>query len=60
MGELIAEHSSDADLVVVTLPVPSIKTKPLLYMMWIDALSACEAPVLLVRGNQQDVLTFYS
>lgn len=61
LGELIREHSNDAKLIVLTLPVPKIEmTSPLLYMSWLEVLSAASPPVLLVRGNQQSVLTFYS
>lgn len=31
-----------------------------LYMAWLEALSKDLPPVLLVRGNHQSVLTFYS
>ena len=61
LGELIREHSNDAKLIVLTLPVPKVEmTSPLLYMSWLEVLSAASPPVLLVRGNQRSVLTFYS
>lgn len=61
LGELIRLHSKDAKLIVLTLPVPKIEmTSPLLYMSWLEVLSAASPPVLMVRGNQQNVLTFYS
>lgn len=61
LGELIREHSNDAKLIVLTLPVPKVEmTSPLLYMSWLEVLSAASPPVLMVRGNQQSVLTFYS
>jgi solute carrier family 12 sodium/potassium/chloride transporter 2 len=31
-----------------------------LYMAWLEALTRDLPPYLLVRGNQQSVLTFYS
>lgn len=31
-----------------------------LYMSWLDTLSKDLPPLLLVRGNHQSVLTFYS
>lgn len=31
-----------------------------LYMAWLEALSKDLPPILLVRGNHQSVLTFYS
>ena len=48
LGELIREHSNDA------------MTSPLLYMSWLEVLSAASPPVLMIRGDQQSVLTFYS
>lgn len=61
LGELIRLHSKDAKLIVLTLPVPKVEmTSPLLYMSWLEVLSAASPPVLMVRGNQQNVLTFYS
>ena len=61
LGELIREHSNDAKLIVISLPVPKVDmTSPLLYMSWLEVLSAASPPVLMVRGNQQSVLTFYS
>ena len=44
-----------------TLPVPR-KGQPVpLYMTWLDCLTRdMPAPVLLLRGNQDSVLTFYS
>ena len=61
LGELIRQHSNDAKLIVLTLPVPKVEmTSPLLYMSWLEVLSAASPPVLMVRGNQHNVLTFYS
>lgn len=61
LGELIRQHSNDAKLIVITLPVPKVEmTSALLYMSWLEALSAASPPVLMVRGNQHNVLTFYS
>jgi len=59
--ELLMEYSMDADLIVLTLPVPrkGVAT-PSLYLAWLDFLTRNMPPVLLIRGNQQSVLTFYS
>jgi len=61
MGRLIATHSSDALMVVVSLPVPPITLEPEEYMNWLDLLSKrCAPPVLMVRGSQRDVVTMFS
>jgi len=59
-AELLRQHSSRADLVVVTLPLPKLSTSGSLYCAWLDLLTKDLPPTLLVRGNQQSVLTFYS
>merc|ERR1712013_235244 len=59
-AELLRQHSSRADLVVVTLPLPKLSTSGSLYSAWLDILTKNLPPTLLVRGNQQSVLTFYS
>ena len=61
LGELVREHSHDAKLIVLTLPIPkkAIVTS-LMYMSWLEVLSSDLPPVLLIRGNQTSVLTFYS
>ena len=61
LGELLHEHSSEAKLIALTLPIPtqSIVT-PLMYLSWLEVLSADLPPVLLIRGNQTSVLTYYS
>uniref|UniRef100_A0A158R5F8 Solute carrier family 12 member 9 n=1 Tax=Syphacia muris TaxID=451379 RepID=A0A158R5F8_9BILA len=72
--ELFLKHSHDADLIVAcnitinsrfillfsTLPVPRIETNCYLYMGWLEALTRDLPPILLIRGNQTSVLTFYS
>ncbi|KAG9330885.1 hypothetical protein JZ751_021827, partial [Albula glossodonta] len=43
-----------------SLPVPQTDCPSGLYMAWLDTLSyGLHCPVLLIRGNQQNVLTFY-
>ena len=62
IGELVRQNcTQDTRLVVISIPVP-VKdvTTPLMYMSWLEVLSADLPPVLLVRGNQTNVLTFYS
>lgn len=61
LRELLLQHSSEADLVVMTLPIPrkSIISAPL-YLAWLEILTRDMPPILLIRGNQTSVLTFYS
>ncbi|KRX43080.1 Solute carrier family 12 member 3 [Trichinella murrelli] len=60
--ELLQEHSTNAQLVVLTLPVPRKGVLPAcLYLAWLDFVSRdVRCPLLFLRGNQQAVLTFYS
>uniref|UniRef100_A0AAR2KIX0 Solute carrier family 12 member 10, tandem duplicate 1 n=1 Tax=Pygocentrus nattereri TaxID=42514 RepID=A0AAR2KIX0_PYGNA len=45
---------------VRSVPVPQGGCPSSLYMAWLDALSCgLHCPILLIRGNQQNVLTFY-
>lgn len=61
LNELLKEHSSTANIIVMSLPVARKgAVSSALYMAWIDALSRDLPPILLVRGNHQSVLTFYS
>lgn len=61
LRELVLEHSSDANLVVMTLPMPRKNVvSASLYMAWLEVLTRDMPPFLLVRGNQTSVLTFYS
>ncbi|KRZ50262.1 Solute carrier family 12 member 1 [Trichinella nativa] len=44
-----------------TMPIPRRRVcSDLLYMIWLDVLTRGMPPVLLVRGNQRSVLTFYT
>ncbi|KAL8575172.1 hypothetical protein ACOMHN_042482 [Nucella lapillus] len=59
--ELVVERSSEASLIVLTLPMPRKGTCSAgLYMAWLDVLTNDLPPTLLLRGNQKSVLTFYS
>ena len=62
IGELVRQNcTSDTRLVVISIPVPvDDVTTPFMYMSWLEVLSADLPPTLLVRGNQTNVLTFYS
>ncbi|XP_053405813.1 solute carrier family 12 member 1-like isoform X2 [Mercenaria mercenaria] len=59
--EKLLEHSKDASLIVMTLPVPRKTSCPAgLYMGWLEILTKGLPPTLLLRGNQESVLTYYS
>lgn len=61
LNELLQEHSRSANLISLSLPVARKGTvSDHLYMAWVEILSKNLPPVLLVRGNQKNVLTFYS
>ncbi|XP_051992882.1 solute carrier family 12 member 10, tandem duplicate 1 [Xyrauchen texanus] len=60
LNEIIRRNSKHAALVLVSLPVPQADCPSPLYMAWLDTLSCgLHCPALLIRGNQQNVLTFY-
>ncbi|KAJ8366253.1 hypothetical protein AAFF_G00363340 [Aldrovandia affinis] len=60
LNEIIRKNSKQAALVLVSLPVPQTDCPMVLYMAWLDTLtSGLHCPALLIRGNQQNVLTFY-
>lgn len=61
LRELLLQHSTQANLIVMTLPIPQKGTvSGPLYMSWLETLTANMPPFLLVRGNHTSVLTFYS
>lgn len=61
LRELVLENSMEANLVVMTLPMPRKNVvSAALFMAWLETLSKDMPPFLLVRGNQTSVLTFYS
>eukprot|EP01029_Cantina_marsupialis_P016130 TRINITY_DN3578_c2_g2_i1.p1 TRINITY_DN3578_c2_g2~~TRINITY_DN3578_c2_g2_i1.p1 ORF type:complete len:1390 (+),score=391.46 TRINITY_DN3578_c2_g2_i1:129-4172(+) len=60
LGHLIKQHSSESDLVLVSLPVPRVKQNINVYMTNLEMLSIIEKPVFMIRGNQKNALTFYS
>uniref|UniRef100_A0A8D0GCZ3 Solute carrier family 12 member 3 n=1 Tax=Sphenodon punctatus TaxID=8508 RepID=A0A8D0GCZ3_SPHPU len=61
LNEILLDYSRDAALVVITLPVGRKGRCPSsLYMAWLETLSQdLRPPVILARGNQENVLTFY-
>uniref|UniRef100_A0A8C7I6K9 Solute carrier family 12 member 3 n=1 Tax=Oncorhynchus kisutch TaxID=8019 RepID=A0A8C7I6K9_ONCKI len=61
LNEVLQDYSRDAAIIFVTMPVGRRGQCPsALYMAWLETLSRdLRPPVLLVRGNQENVLTFY-
>ncbi len=59
IAEIVRQNSSEAELVVMTLPLPK-KVPPTLYLAWLDFTTRRMPPFFFVRGNQESVLTFYS
>ncbi|XP_043910677.1 solute carrier family 12 member 2-like [Protopterus annectens] len=61
LNELLQQYSRSANMIVMSMPVArkgAVSTA--LYMAWLETLSKDLPPVLLIRGNHQSVLTFYS
>uniref|UniRef100_A0A8D0AWI3 Solute carrier family 12 member 3 n=1 Tax=Sander lucioperca TaxID=283035 RepID=A0A8D0AWI3_SANLU len=61
LNEVLQDYSRDAALIIITMPVGRRGVCPnTLYLLWLDALSRdLRPPVLMVRGNHENVLTFY-
>ncbi|CAN9509739.1 unnamed protein product [Ophioblennius macclurei] len=60
LNEIIRRNSQHTALVLVSLPVPHSDCPSALYMAWLDTLTyGLNCPAMLIRGNQQNVLTFY-
>ncbi|XP_029388314.1 solute carrier family 12 member 3 isoform X2 [Mus pahari] len=61
LSEILLDYSRDAALIILTLPIGRKgKCPSSLYMAWLETLSQdLRPPVLLIRGNQENVLTFY-
>ncbi|KAM8776530.1 solute carrier family 12 member 3 isoform 2-T2 [Rhynchonycteris naso] len=61
LNEILLDFSRDAALVVITLPIGRKgKCPSSLYMAWLETLTQdLSPPVILIRGNQENVLTFY-
>lgn len=72
VGEVLLKQSQDSTFVYVTLPFPNIdKIIPEGWLLWVDAITgdmlpgsaamrAHRPPILLMRGNQRNVLTYYA
>ncbi|CAF1206413.1 unnamed protein product [Rotaria sordida] len=61
LHEYLQEYSSQSTLIVVTLPIPRKQSISAgLYLAYLDAISYNLPPLLFLRGNQKNVLTYYS
>ena len=59
LRELLLEHSNNASLIVMSMPMPRQGTiSAPLYMSWLEMLTKDMPPFVLVRGNQSSVLSF--
>ena len=61
LAEIVRDRSKDSILVIMTLPLPKMDDSipyPL-YLAWLDILTIRMPPFLLVRGNQDSVLSMY-
>ncbi|NXN77758.1 S12A3 protein, partial [Bombycilla garrulus] len=61
LNEILLDYSRDAALIAITPPIGRKDRCPSsLYMAWLETLSQdLRAPIILTRGNQENVLTFY-
>ena len=62
IAEIVRKNSKAASIILMTLPMPK-KDDSLpfgIYMAWLDITTKQMPPFLLIRGNQESVLTFYS
>jgi len=61
IGELVRKHSRNSTMVFVNIPLPlQMNQSHYQYMCWLETLSKDLPPTILMRGNQENVLTFYS
>jgi hypothetical protein len=59
VGELMRKHSKTAKLCIVTLPPPKHEQIAVEYLATIEWLSMMLPPTILMRGANQNVLTYY-
>ena len=62
LAEIIQENSKCSSLIIMSLPIPKMDNSypPGIYMAWLDIMTRKLPPFLLIHGNQESVLTFYS
>ncbi|XP_054160523.1 solute carrier family 12 member 1-like [Oppia nitens] len=61
LRELLCQYSRQSSLIVMTLPMPRKGTcSAPMYMSWLELLTQDMPPFMFIRGDQTNVLTFYS
>ncbi|CAF0850672.1 unnamed protein product [Adineta steineri] len=61
LHEYLLKYSSESSLIIVTLPIPRKQSISAgLYLAYLDIISYNLPPLLFLRGNQKNVLTYYS
>jgi len=60
LSDLIVEHSGQAAICVVSLPMPRVGLTNNTYMTYLDLLSPTRRPTILIRGNQESALSYHS
>ena len=60
LGDLLRLHSRSAAIIAVTLPLPAPNAEPGQYMSWLEVLSDELPPTVMLRGNNDNVMTFSS
>merc|ERR1712013_729960 len=58
IGALIRQYSRDAQLCIVTLPFPRLDYRWWEYQKIIQELTPTDAPIMFVRGNQEQILCY--
>eukprot|EP01099_Mayorella_cantabrigiensis_P009013 TRINITY_DN958_c0_g3_i1.p1 TRINITY_DN958_c0_g3~~TRINITY_DN958_c0_g3_i1.p1 ORF type:complete len:276 (-),score=66.13 TRINITY_DN958_c0_g3_i1:291-1118(-) len=60
LGEKIGQESSMSQLVIISLPIPEESVPAPVYMSWLHSLTKRTPRALLIRGNNETVLTHLS
>ena len=58
LSELVRKYSSDASIIFIILPIPDTGLRVRLFCSWLDMLSDNMPPMVMMRGNNENVLTF--
>ncbi|KAI0980109.1 hypothetical protein GJ496_004836 [Pomphorhynchus laevis] len=61
LRELLVKHSTESTLIFITMPIPRDEgVSAGLYLSWLEFISSDLPSVLFIRGNQENVLTYYT